>query len=67
MTLGTAVLVLALALIGIVPAHKYLRKRRTAHTVCIVLLALIALFCAAYIGLTLFFVDAVRNQPPALP
>ena len=65
MTLGTAALVLALSLIGIVLAHKCLREKRTARIVCIVLLALLALFCAGYIGLTLFFVDAVRNQPPA--
>ena len=66
MTLGAALAVLALSLIGIVLAHKCLRKQRTVRIVCIVLLALLALFCAGYIGLTLFFVDAVRNQPPAL-
>ena len=27
---------------------------------------LLALVCAAYIGLTLLFVDAVSNQPPTL-
>ena len=27
--------------------------------------ALLAAACAAYIGLTLLFVDAVQNQPPA--
>ena len=41
MTLGTAVLLLALAVAGIV------------------------LVLAGYIGLTLIFVDALRNQPPA--
>ena len=66
MTLGTAILVLALALVGIALAHRLLREKQKTRVVCIVLLALIALFCAGYIGLTLLFVDAVRNQPPAL-
>ena len=65
MTLGTAILMLVLALIGIVLAHKYLRKKRAAHIFCIVLLVLLALACTVYIGLTLIFVDAVRSQPPA--
>ena len=67
MTLGAAVLILLLARVGIVLTRRLLRKGRKARTVCIVLLALLALFCAVYIGLTIFFVDAVRNQPPALP
>ena len=37
MTLGTAILMLALALIGIVLAHKYLRKKRAAYIFCVVL------------------------------
>lgn len=65
MTLGTAILMLPLALIGIVLAHKYLRKKRAAYIFCVVLLALLMLACTVYIGLTLIFVDAVRNQPPA--
>lgn len=63
MTLGAAVMVLVFALIGIVSAHRYLRKNR--YIFCRVLLALLALTCATYIGLTLIFVDAVRNRPPA--
>ena len=46
MTLGTAILLLAVAIIGIV------------------LLSLIALVLAGYIGLTIFFVDAVSRQLP---
>lgn len=65
MTLGTAVLMLVLALIGIVLAHKYLRKKRVAYIFCVVLLVLLVLACTVYIGLTLIFVDAVINQPPA--
>lgn len=55
MTLGAAVIVLVFALIGIVSTHRYLRKNRTVYIFCRVLLAL----------LTLIFVDAVRNRPPA--
>lgn len=65
MTLSAAVMVLVFALIGIVSAHRYLRKNRTVYIFCRVLLALLALTCATYIGLTLIFVDAVRNRPPA--
>ena len=65
MTLGTAVLLLALAVAGIVLTSKYLRERRALRIACIVLLSLIALVLAGYIGLTAIFVDAVRNQPPA--
>lgn len=65
MTLGTAVLMLVLALIGIVLAHKYLCKKRVAYIFCVVLLVLLVLACTVYIGLTLIFVDAVINQPPA--
>ncbi|MDY3998616.1 MAG: hypothetical protein SOY73_05890 [Blautia sp.] len=64
MTLGTAVLVLVLALIGIELAHKYMREKRKERIICVVLLSLLALACVAYIGLTLILVDAVRNQPP---
>ncbi len=65
MTLGFAAALLAAAMIGIALACKYLQKSSTARTLCIVGCALIALACAVYIGLTLLFVDAVRNSPPA--
>ena len=65
MTLGTSVLLLALAVAGIVLVYKFLRKKPKLRIACIVLLSLIALVLAGYIGLTLIFVDAVRNQPPA--
>ena len=54
MTLGLAAALLAAAMIGIALACKYLQKSSTARTLCIV-------GC----GLTLLFVDAVRNSPPA--
>ncbi len=66
MTLGTSALLLAVAVIGIVLTSKYLRERRALCIACIVLLSLIALAFICYIGLTLIFIDAVQNQPPAL-
>ena len=66
MTLGTAVLLLALAVAGIVLVYKFLRKKPKLRIACIVLLSLIALVLAGYIGLTLIFVDAVSHQPPKL-
>ena len=65
MTLGTSVLLLALAVAGIVLVYKFLRKKPKLRIACIVLLSLIALVLAGYIGLIAIFVDAVRNQPPA--
>ena len=65
MTLGTSVLLLALAVAGIVLVYKVLRKEPKLRIACIVLLSLLALVLAGYIGLTAIFVDAVRNQPPA--
>ena len=65
MTLGTAVFLLALAVAGIVPAFRYLRKRPKLRIICLVLLSLTVLVLAGYIGLTLILVDAARNQPPA--
>lgn len=65
MTLGIAVLLLAVAVIGIILTCKYVRKNRALRIACIVLLSLIALALACYIGLAAIFVDAVRNQPPA--
>ena len=65
MTLGTAALLLAAAVIGIILSCKGLRERRTLRIVCIVLLSLIALVLACYIGFTALFIDAVQNQAPA--
>lgn len=65
MTLGTAALLLAAAVIGIILSGKFLRERPALRMACIALLSLTALVLAGYIGLTALFVDAVRNQPPA--
>ena len=63
MTLETALILLGLAVVGIVLTAKFLRKKPKLRIVCLVLLSLIALLLAGYIGLTLFFVDAMYHQP----
>lgn len=63
MTLETAIILLILAAVGIVLVAMFLRKKPKLRIVCLVLLSVIALILAGYIGLTLFFIDAVRNQP----
>ena len=66
MTLGTAVMLLALTVAGIVLAFRYLRKKPKLRIICLVLLSLIVLVLAGYISLTLILVDAVSHQPPTL-
>lgn len=61
MPLYLSIILLLLAVLGLFFSH---RLGKTARTVCTVVCALLALACAVYIGLTLLFVDAVRNQPP---
>ena len=65
MTLETAVLLLLCAAAGIAACGILLQGEKTLRTVLIALLSLLALALAAYIGLTLLFVDAVQSQPPA--
>ncbi len=62
MPLWLAVALLLLSLLGIVLSRRYLRK--PMQIVCVILCVLLAAACAAYIGLTLLFVDAVQHQPP---
>lgn len=64
MSLGDAILLLIPVVAGIVPAFRYLHKKPKLRIICLVLLSLIALVLSGYIGLTVFFVHAVRNQPP---
>ena len=63
MPLWLAAALLVLSLSGSFLSRRYLRK--PVQSVCVVLCVLLAVACAAYIGLTLLFVDAVQNQPPA--
>ena len=62
MPLWLAVVLLLLSLLGIVLFRRYLYK--PMQTVCVILCVLLALASAAYIGLTILFVDAVQHQPP---
>ena len=66
MPLWLAVVLLTSAVIGIVLCRKYLRRSKTVRILGIIICALLALDCILYIGLTLLFVDAVQNRPPAL-
>ena len=61
MPLWLAAALLVLSLSGIFLSRRYLRK--PLQSVCVILCVLLAAACAAYIGLTLLFVDAVENQP----
>ena len=66
MPLWLAVVLLVSAVIGIVLCRKYLRRNKTALSLAIFICVLLALVCILYSGLTLLFVDAVQNRPPAL-
>ena len=63
MPLWLAVVLLLLSLLGVVLSRRYLRK--PMQTICVILCVLLAVACAAYVGLTILVVDAVQNQPPA--
>ena len=64
MTLGAAVLLFLIVLIGIAAVFVCLQKKRMLCIACIALLSLVALALACYIGLTVLFVNAVQNQSP---
>ena len=65
MELWLAALLFMAALAGLIASIRGLRQRKALRIICIALCALLALVLAAYIGLTLLFVDAVQHQPPA--
>ena len=62
MTLLEANLLLVVMVIGIILVCRFLRKNRALRITCIVVLSLIALVLAGYIGLTLIFVYAVSHH-----
>ena len=62
MPLWMAIVLLVLAETGIVLSC----RSSKARTPCVLICVLLALVCAAYIGLTLLFVDAVSSQPPTV-
>ena len=65
MTLDMAILLLVVAGAGMVLAYRYLRKKPKLRNICLVLLSLIVLVLVGYVALTLIFVGAASNQPPA--
>ena len=65
MPLWLAAVLLALALCGIFLSRRHLRRGSAARALCITACVLLALAAAAYIGLTVLFVDAVGRQLPA--
>lgn len=60
---GLAAVLLVLSVAALVLCCKLVRKK-AVRVVLIVLLSVVVLALAAYMGLTLIFVDAVQNQPP---
>lgn len=64
MTLGTAAVLLVLAIAGMIACHSCLKEKKALRRVLVVLLALISLALIGYIALTLLFVSAVSGQPP---
>ena len=66
MTLGMAILLLAVAVTGIVLIFRDMREKPQLRIICLVLLSLIVLVLVGYIGLTLIFVAAISHQPPTM-
>ena len=64
MTLGTATLLLLLALGGSAAGRVCLRKKRSLRRACTAALSVLALALIVYIGLTVLLVGAVQSQPP---
>ena len=59
-----AAVLLILIIAGIILAVRGLQQRKILYIIIIVLLSVFGLALAVYMGLTMLFVDAVRNQPP---
>lgn len=63
MTFGLSAVLLVLSVTALVLCCKLIKKK-APRVVLIVILSVVVLALAAYMGLTLIFVDAVQNQPP---
>lgn len=63
MTFGLSAVFLVLSVAALVLCCKFIKKK-APRVVLIVILSVVVLALAAYMGLTLIFVDAVQNQPP---
>ena len=66
MTLDVAILLLVLSVASIVLDLRFLRNKPKLRIILLILLSLIALILAVYIGLIFIFLDAIRHQPPTL-
>lgn len=60
MTLGMAILLLAVAVTGIVLVFRDMREKPQLRIICLLLLSLITLALVGYIALTLIFLNAAR-------
>ena len=60
MTLGMAILLLAVAVTGIVLVFRDMREKPQLRIICLVLFSLITLALVGYIALTLIFLNAAR-------
>lgn len=65
MTLGTAAILLLLAIDGIIAVCILIRSKKILRRGLLLLLSLASLALIGYIVLTLLFVSAVSGQPPA--
>lgn len=65
MEFWVALLLFLFCLGGAAIAFFFLKRDNKLRLFCILLFAVAALIFACYIALTLFFVSAVQNQPPA--
>ena len=63
MQFGLASVLFVLSVAALVLCCKLIKKK-APRVVLIVILSAVVLALAAYMGLTLIFVDAVQNQPP---
>lgn len=63
MTVATAIILLIFAVAALVWAI-IAKPRKAVRIVCIVISAVIALGCAAYIALAILLVNGIQNQPP---
>lgn len=63
MTFGLSAVLLVLSVAALVLCCKLIKKK-ALRIMLIVILSAVVLALAAYMGLTLIFVDAVQNQPP---
>lgn len=65
MTLGTAAILLLLAIDGMIAVCVLMRSKKVLRRGLLLLLSLASLALIGYIVLTLLFVSAVSGQPPA--